>query len=129
MLRFMGFNWLRLQLDLNLSRSKAVSKLNADHVSQIQSVEEAKDRNARALELYEAVRLAARAHPIKADCLPKSLVLVRMLEARGFKAQVALGVAKNQSELASHAWVEIFSAGAWSMVGEPESVTAEFSRL
>lgn len=77
------------------------------------------------LEMHESVRLAARLLPGRVACLPRSIVLSDMLRRRGHAANVVLGVNKAGGTLSSHAWVEV--AGA--MVGEPETVGAEFSRL
>lgn len=77
------------------------------------------------MEMHESVRLAARLLPGHAACLPRSIVLSDMLRRRGYAARVVLGVNKAHGELSSHAWVEV----AGVMVGEPETVGAEFSRL
>lgn len=78
-----------------------------------------------ALELHEVIRVAARLHFMHAACLPKSLVLVQMLEENGLFAKVYIGVAKCGNGIASHAWVEMDG----EMVGEVESVGANFKPL
>jgi hypothetical protein len=72
--------------------------------------------------LYESVRLAARLQIWATACLPRSIVLADMLISRGWPAKVVLGVAKKGEAIGSHAWVEVNG----SMVGEPQSVSAEF---
>lgn len=78
-----------------------------------------------ALDMHEAVRLAARLHFMPAQCLPRSLVLVAMLKKRGSSASVRIGVVKTGREIASHAWVELDG----KMVGEAESVGKDFTPL
>lgn len=78
-----------------------------------------------ALEMYEAVRIAARLHFMSAQCLPKSIVLKNMLRRKGLLAQVRIGVAKTDSGIASHAWVELEG----EMVGEAASVSSDFTPL
>ncbi len=93
------------------------------------------------LAMHESVRLAARLHFLSAQCLPRAITLANMLVARGYDAQVILGVAKvvencvaRHSEngvaeierrLSSHAWVELNDV----MLGEPESVKHDFVSL
>ena len=76
--------------------------------------------------MHECVRLAARLHFSKTDCLPRSLVLVDMLRRNESQAEIVIGVAKQHGDsLASHAWVEL----SGEMVAEPESVGLEFSKI
>ena len=79
----------------------------------------------RLLRMFEAVRLASRAHFFKAECLPRSIVLSKMLRARGYQASTIIGIAKEDHSLASHAWVEVNG----QMIGEPGSVARDFTRL
>lgn len=80
----------------------------------------------RALSMQEAIRIASRLHFISVACLPRSLVLVSMLKQKGeTNVVVKIGVAKTESGIASHAWVELNGL----MVGEPESVAREFTQL
>lgn len=53
-----------------------------------------------------AVHRAANWHPLRPNCLPRSLVLVRLLRRRGLAAELRIGVAKPGETLAAHAWVE-----------------------
>jgi len=78
-----------------------------------------------AKQLHESVRLAARLHFMKAECLPKSIVLADMLCASGMVANVVIGVSKQGAVLASHAWVELDG----KIVAEPESIQHEFTTL
>lgn len=75
-----------------------------------------------AIELHEAIRLAARLHFMSATCLPKSLVLVKMLAKQGLSAKVFIGVAKSDEGIASHAWVEMDG----QLIGEPEEIPVTF---
>lgn len=78
-----------------------------------------------AIQMHESVRLAARLHFYKAECLSKSIVLADMLSSRAMKASVVIGVAKKNKKFSSHAWVELDGL----MVCEPESVREEFTVL
>ena len=68
--------------------------------------------------MHESVRLAARCHIGKTDCLPRSIVLADMLRRRSQNAHIMLGVAKHGDNISSHAWVELDG----KMIAEPESV-------
>lgn len=78
-----------------------------------------------AVAMHEAVRLAARCHIGKTDCLPRSIVLADMLRRRSQNAHIMLGVAKQGNSISSHAWVEIDG----KMIAEPETVKSDFSKL
>lgn len=78
-----------------------------------------------AQQMHESIRLAARLHFFRAECLPKSIVLADMLSARGLAANVVIGVSKKNSNFSSHAWVEIDG----QMVSEPESIKTDFTPL
>lgn len=57
--------------------------------------------------LGRLVNIAARYGPIRAACLVRSLVLLRMLSARGVTGTLQIGVRKEaSSQLDAHAWVE-----------------------
>lgn len=45
-------------------------------------------------------------YPLKATCLKKSLILVCILQRRGFPAELRLGVRAADQTFSSHAWVE-----------------------
>lgn len=94
--------------------------------------------------MHESVRLAARCHFLPTHCLPRAVVLARMLRRRGLPAQIILGVsmaagmavpgsitgpvgraAESTAELASHAWVEVEQ----TPVGEPKSISTSFTRV
>jgi len=79
----------------------------------------------RAKQLHESVRLAARLHFLPARCLPRSIVLAKLLESRGISATVCVGVSKKSNMFASHAWLEVHGV----MVAEPETITHDFTRL
>ena len=49
---------------------------------------------------------AARWSPLHASCLPRALVLARLLRDQGLVAELRLGVARPDGRFAAHAWVE-----------------------
>ena len=54
-----------------------------------------------------AVRARAAWFNLKAPCLPTALVAQWMLRRRGVASRLCLGVRRDQSALAAHAWLEI----------------------
>ena len=57
--------------------------------------------------LGRLVNVAARYGPIRAACLVRSLVLIRILSGRGVAGTLQIGVRKGaSSQLDAHAWVE-----------------------
>ncbi len=56
--------------------------------------------------LGEAVNIAARHAPFPAACLTRSLLLGWLLQRRGVKSQLRIGVRLMQGVLDAHAWVE-----------------------
>ncbi len=44
--------------------------------------------------------------PVEPTCLTRSLVLYRLLRARGIPCQLRIGLRRNQSALEGHAWTE-----------------------
>ena len=57
--------------------------------------------------LGRLVNIAARYGPMRAACLVRSLVLIRILSGRGVKGNLKIGVRKGlSSQLDAHAWVE-----------------------
>lgn len=52
------------------------------------------------------VQRAAPWSALPANCLPRALVLCRLLRKRGLQAELRLGVGKADGEFAAHAWVE-----------------------
>lgn len=117
-LRLNSFDWLKNQVSIN--------QRGAD-LNNFESVVLVND--SRLLALHEAIRLAARLHFFAVDCLPKSLVLRLMLTKQAYNSRVVIGVAKSNNGIASHAWVEVQVDGQYAMLGEPEQVNREFSRL
>ena len=113
-IRYNDVAWLNSRLDFS------------DRLNVAEAVMQQPQNNLQlAVNMHEAVRLAARLQPGRVECLPRSLVLADMLNARSYSAVVKLGVAKNQGTLASHAWVEIDGG----MVCEPETVGSDFSKI
>jgi len=52
-----------------------------------------------------AVDRAYRVLPLTSTCLKESLVLLRMLRARGVASRLCLGVRKDGDRFSAHAWV------------------------
>ena len=61
---------------------------------------------------------------MNALCLPRALAAHAMLRRRGIASRLCLGVARDGSDLAAHAWVEV---GETKIVSGPE--IARFKRL
>ena len=40
-------------------------------------------------------------------CMPRTVILLRMLDRRGFDAEAVFGASKKESDLDSHAWIEL----------------------
>ena len=53
-----------------------------------------------------AFALAERVFPARVTCLQRSIALQRLLESLGVITQLRIGVRKDPSELAAHAWLE-----------------------
>ena len=54
-----------------------------------------------------AVQTVAAKPWINALCLPRALAALAMLRRRGIPSRLCLGVAREQSGLVAHAWVEV----------------------
>ncbi len=52
------------------------------------------------------VAAAARRHPWGPGCLPRALVLRRLLAAHGLAGELRIGVRRHADRLSAHAWVE-----------------------
>jgi Transglutaminase-like superfamily len=65
-----------------------------------------------------AVETAAAKPWIKALCLPRALAAHAMLRRRGIASRLCIGVARKQSGLATHAWVEVGKQKIDAGVGE-----------
>jgi hypothetical protein len=61
---------------------------------------------------------------MNALCLPRALAAHAMLRRRGIASRLCLGVARNGSELAAHAWIEV---GEKKIIGGDEA--GRFTRL
>ncbi len=77
------------------------------------------DGPAAAREAARLVRAAARFSPLPSSCLTRSIVLWRLLRRRGVGAEIRIGVSREASALAAHAWIEVD--------GEPVSDAADVS--
>lgn len=127
--RWVWTAWWRLwwvQLRLKFGRSSWLSSLLQGAEPKLTGP----DQQRLALALHESIRLAARAHPLKVECLPKSIVLVTMLKNMGIESKLCLGIAKQDSAssadlrlgFSSHAWVEL----ADGPIGESDSLARDF---
>jgi Transglutaminase-like superfamily len=63
-----------------------------------------------------AVDSAAAKSRTETLCLPRALATHAMLRRRGITSRVCLGVARQQTKLAAHAWIEVGDDGA---IGSP----------
>lgn len=75
--------------------------------------------------LARIVHGAAPWSPLPANCLPRALVLCRLLRRQGLQAELRLGVGKPEGEFAAHAWVE----HAGRALAEPEDNGQRFAPL
>ena len=119
---------LSAQRDLRSDWPSVVSELQARKPKNLGSVERADFTGDSELDtaerMAESVRVAARLLPSHPACLPRSLVLYRMLRARGIRSDLMIGVTKGEvpRTLSSHAWVEIASRA----VAEPTEPSKNF---
>ncbi len=67
---------------------------------------DASRRQADHLRLARFVAVAYDILPFPGTCLRRSLVLYGLLEQRGVPSRLCLGVARNDSALDAHAWIE-----------------------
>jgi hypothetical protein len=63
-----------------------------------------------------AIDAAAAKSRTETLCLPRALATHAMLRRRGITSRVCLGVARQQTKLAAHAWIEVGDDGA---IGSP----------
>ena len=117
-IKFLKADWLWSNVELSALNEKS-SDIEKPQNAAINSI------MVMGLALHTAVRIAARLHFMRVSCLPRSLVLVQMLQQRGEAAIVRIGVAKTTQGIASHAWVEL----GGMMIGEPENVSGDFTPL
>src|SRR5262245_29923547 len=73
-----------------------------------------------------AVGTAAAKPWLNALCLPRALAIHAMLRRRGIVSRLCLGVAREQSGLAAHAWVEV---GKQKIDGGGEAVYARLAEF
>ena len=74
------------------------------------------------MKLAEAIRQAGQ-HIVQANCLPQSLLLWSWLRWYGVPAQLFIGVNKQATTLAAHAWVELNGIG----LAERSDVAEDFA--
>jgi hypothetical protein len=75
--------------------------------------------------LVWATAAAARHHLYPMRCLPQALCLRRLLGRHGIAAELKIGVARQDGELAAHAWVE----REGRPLGESPTVDERFATL
>jgi len=66
------------------------------------------DERRRAVDVERTAHLVdatAAFYPLNPTCLKKSLILLRILDRRGVRAELRLGVRKAQEQFSAHAWV------------------------
>ena len=66
---------------------------------------------------------AAPWSPLHANCLPRALVLCRLLRRQGLEAELRLGAGRPDGIFAAHAWVE----HAGEALAEPEARSRQFA--
>lgn len=69
--------------------------------------------------------LAAKGLCREGPCLLRSLLLFRLLKARGEPAELLIGVSKETSALQSHAWIETQG----TVIGDNPAMTGGFATL
>jgi hypothetical protein len=75
--------------------------------------------------LSELVELATRATHGERRCLPRSLLLFWLLNARGEPVRLLIGVSKAASTFKSHAWIETEG----KVIGDSPEMTGRFVTL
>jgi hypothetical protein len=80
---------------------------------------------AAAQTLARIVHGAAPWSALPANCLPRALVLCRLLRRQGLQAELRLGVGKPDGQFAAHAWVEHDGHA----LAEPENSARAFAPL
>jgi len=142
-LKFGSAQWLSRQLSLvdssNIS-SREKSELRHKSVEQTDDKDKEVESHsidsselislAKAEQVHESVRLAARLHLLPMQCLPRSIVLTNMLVSLGMPAKMFIGVRKGLGKevdkgIESHAWVELHG----HLLVEPATVEQDFTRL
>ena len=71
------------------------------------------------------LRVAARHHLVRAECLHQSLALHQWLRARGASSTFVIGVTRASGELRAHAWVRLDGR----LVGDVDAAVAPFAEL
>ncbi len=68
---------------------------------------QANDPDARAETIARMVAIAGRRIPFRASCLPRSLLISRLLRREGIDSALRIGVAREGRPFRAHAWVEV----------------------
>src|SRR5262245_34014688 len=83
--------------------SRVLERMRRDDAA---GITDALSSQAEYLRLARFVAVAYGILPFPPTCLRQSLVLFGLLERRGARSRLCLGVAKNDSALDAHAWIE-----------------------
>ena len=75
--------------------------------------------------LRDLVEMATTVTHGQKRCLPRSLLLFWLLEARGEPATLVIGVSKSAATLESHAWIETRG----KVIGDSPKITGRFVTL
>jgi hypothetical protein len=89
------------------------------------SAPEARRDLPRAQTAARIVHGAAPWSPLRANCLPRALVLGHLLRRQGLEAELCLGAAKPGGAFAAHAWVEHDGVA----LAEADDTTIRFAAL
>lgn len=71
------------------------------------------------------VDIAAGRQLVAMTCLPRALVLQRVLAERGYVSELEIGVRKEGDTLTAHAWLECQG----EPLGEPEDLSSRYATL
>jgi len=82
------------------------TRANFESVSMTKSGLSSGKQIEQARQASRAVAIAARYGPYRANCLKRSLVLLRVLRRRGVICELKLGAHLEGGDLSAHAWVQ-----------------------
>lgn len=122
----LGLRWIPFK------QLRALLRLEADQVRKAEegpSLDRSlSEERARAWRTWQVMDKAARNHLYEMTCLRRSLVLQRLLIDQGLKAELKIGVRKDDGNLLAHAWVELDGAAVGDQAGIEQSY-AQLARL
>ncbi len=100
-LRLLGVIWL-VYLDLVLIRHRRLP----DQIAHLKSGSRHRER-VPPLRLSSAIHRGLRFGPLTPRCLPKALVMFRLLYQQGDEPELVIGLPDKASNHRAHAWIEI----------------------